>query len=211
MTEQSKWPHTGAILAGGKSSRFGSPKHALKLPNGLTLIETVAKAMREVCERIVVVSSFEALEGEIHIPDIRSEQGPLGGIEALLESGQDTQYLICPCDLPFVNGEILRALTKSSSALATVLSIEGEESLVPLPARISVDALYKVRELLDSDCRAVNKLMNVISVDEIAAPKKWSHLLMNVNTQEDFEKVKLGFRSQDAGVREEKKREDPHP
>lgn len=189
MTKQSKWPHTGAILAGGKSLRFGSPKHAVKLPNGLTMIEMVAAVMREVCERVVVVSSFEALADVTHIADLRDEQGPLGGIEALLGSGMDTQYLVCPCDLPFVTGELLRALTKPSSAVATILMLEGEDSLSPLPARISVDALDKARELLDSDCRAVHRLMEVIEVEEVAAPGEWSKLLVNVNTQEDYEQV----------------------
>ena len=189
MTEQVKWPHTGAILAGGKSSRIGSPKHALKLPNGLSMIETVAAAMREVCDRIVVVSSFEALDDVKHIADLRDEQGPLAGIEALLASGMDMHYLVCPCDLPLVNSELLRALTKSSSATVSVLKLDGEESIAPLPSRISVDALDKVRELLDDGNRAVYRLMKEIDAEEIAGPKEWSKFLMNVNTQEDFEKV----------------------
>lgn len=211
MTEQVKWLHTGAILAGGKSSRFGSPKHELKLPNGLTMIETVAAVMRQVCQRIVVVSSFKAMDDVTHIADLRNDQGPLGGIEALLASGEDTQYLVCPCDLPLVNGEILRALTKRALTTATVLKLEGEESLSPLPACISVDALDKVRELLDDNRRAVHRLMKEIDAEEVAGPKQWSKFLVNVNTQEDFEKVELGFRSQESGVREEKRREDPHP
>ena len=189
MTDQVKWPHTGAILAGGKSSRIGSPKHALKLPNGLTMMETVATAMRQVCQRIVVVSNFPALDDVKHIADLRDEQGPLAGIEALLASGMDTQYLVCPCDLPFVNGEILRALTQQTSSTATVLAVEGAEATAPLPARISVDALEKVRELLDADSRAVYRLMNVIDIEEVAGPKEWSKLLVNVNTLEDFEQV----------------------
>lgn len=196
MTEQSKWPHTGAILAGGKSSRMGSPKHTLKLPNGLTMIETVAAAMRQVCDRIVVVSSFEALDDVKHIADLRDEQGPLAGIEALLASGMDTHYLVCPCDLPFVNGELLRALTQQTSSTATVLAVEGAEATAPLPARISVDALEKVRELLDSNCRAVFRLMEKIDVEEVAAPSEWSKLLVNVNTQKDYDDVELGFRRQ---------------
>ena len=189
MTDQVKWPHTGAILAGGKSSRIGSPKHALKLPNGLTMMETVATAMRQVCQRIVVVSNFPALDDVKHIADLRDEQGPLAGIEALLASGMDTHYLVCPCDLPFVNGELLRALTQQTSSTATVLAVEGAEATAPLPARISVDALEKVRELLDADSRAVYRLMNVIDIEEVAGPKEWSKLLVNVNTLEDFEQV----------------------
>ena len=189
MTDQVKWPHTGAILAGGKSSRIGSPKHALKLPNGLTMMETVATAMRQVCQRIVVVSNFPALDDVKHIADLRDEQGPLAGIEALLASGMDMHYLVCPCDLPFVNGELLRALTKQTSSTATVLAVEGAEATAPLPARISVDALEKVRELLDADSRAVYRLMNVIDIEEVAGPKEWSKLLFNVNTQEDYEQV----------------------
>ena len=186
MAESSRWPHTGAILAGGASTRIGSPKHALSLPDGSIMIEAVATALGAVCERLVVVGEADALPDLAHIVDLRSAQGPLGGIEALLASDMDTQYLVCPCDLPFVTSELFSALLRPTQATATVLHLDGSEQIEPLPARISAEALDATKRLLDEGRRAVFQLMEAIIVEEISAPKAWSKLLTNVNTPQEY-------------------------
>ena len=133
--EAGPWPHTGVVLAGGASRRMGRPKHELKLPDGRTMLEVVTEALREVCARVVVTGDMEI--GLQRVADLRPDQGPLGGIEAILASGLDAQYLVCPCDMPLVTGTLLQRLTGPADGGATVFQIEGEDSVRPLPARIS--------------------------------------------------------------------------
>lgn len=182
-----RWPHTGAVLAGGRSRRMGRPKHALPLPDGRPMIEAVANVMAQVCQQVVVVGSTDALARLQHINDLRSGHGPLGGIEALLASGLDTQYLVCPCDLPLVTSDLLKALTVPSSAAATVLRIDGRSGTEPLPARISTEVLPVVRALLDAGQRAVSHLMQSIEIEAIEAPQTWSRYLTNINTPQEYE------------------------
>ncbi|MCH8165181.1 MAG: molybdenum cofactor guanylyltransferase [Planctomycetes bacterium] len=182
-----QWPHTGAVLAGGRSRRMGRPKHALPLPDGRPMIEAVADVMKQVCQQVVVVGSTDALATLQHIDDLRSGHGPLGGIEALLASGVDTQYLVCPCDVPLVTSELLEALTVPSSAAATVLRIDGRSGTEPLPARISTEVLRAVRALLDADQRSVSHLMQSIEIEAIEVPQAWSRYLTNINTPQEYE------------------------
>lgn len=182
-----RWPHTGAVLAGGRSRRMGRPKHALPLPDGRPMIEAVANVMAQVCQQVVVVGSTDALATLPHIDDLRFRHGPLGGIEALLASGLDTQYLVCPCDLPLVTSDLLKALTVPSSAAATVLRIDGRSGTEPLPARISTEVLPAVRALLDAGQRAVSHLMQSIEIEAIEAPQTWSRYLTNINTPQEYE------------------------
>ncbi len=186
MIDPARWPHTGAILAGGGSTRIGSPKHALSLPNGSTMIETVATALAAVCERLVIIGAEDAMPALPHVADLRPGCGPLGGIEALLASGIDTQYLVCPCDLPWVTSGLFNALLRPTEATATVFRLEGSAYLEPLPARICAVALDATRRLLDEGRRAVHQLMEAIDVEEVSAPKAWSKLLMNVNTPQEY-------------------------
>lgn len=186
MAESKRWPHTGAILAGGDSTRIGSPKHALSLPDGSTMIEAVATALAAVCERLVILGAEDAMPALPHVADLRPSCGPLGGIEALLASNIDTQYLVCPCDLPFVTSELFDKLLHSSEATATVLRLEGSEQIEPLPARLSVEALGQTKRLLDEGRRAVHQLMQTIDVEEVTAPSAWSKLLTNVNTPQEY-------------------------
>ena len=195
MIEPARWPHTGAILAGGGSTRIGSPKHALSLPDGSTMIEAVATALGAVCERLVILGAEDAMPALPHVADLRPGCGPLGGIEALLASGIDTQYLVCPCDLPWVTSELFNALLRPSQATATVFRLEGSAHIEPLPARISAVALEATRRFLDEGRRAVHQLMETIDVQEVSAPSAWSKLLTNVNTPQEYAALLQGKRT----------------
>ena len=79
----------GAILAGGRASRFeGKPKGLLRLPDGRTFIARLLAEMKSAGLETVVIS---ANENELYtdlgvpvVPDITPSIGPLGGIEAVL-------------------------------------------------------------------------------------------------------------------------------
>lgn len=190
-SETALWLHTGAVLAGGKSRRMGRPKHALRLPDGRQMIEAVADALADVCSTVVVVGGAvaEALPDVEHIADLREGQGPLGGLEALLASRRDTEYLVCPCDLPLVSAGVLLRLTAAADAMATVFRIEGEAAFEPLPARISGDALDLVRTGLDQGNRAVHRLMEALEPEVVLLSKAEARCLTNVNDPSDYERV----------------------
>ena len=77
----------GAILAGGKSTRFGSDKAAALL-NNIALIEHVAEAVRgQVDDVIICGREWPAMQC---IPDRPvGDRGPLGGLNAALHFGRD--------------------------------------------------------------------------------------------------------------------------
>ena len=177
------WPHTGAVLVGGKSRRMGRPKDALRLADGRTMLETVAATLAEICRCVVVVGDADTQL--VQIADQRPGQGPLGGIEALLASGIDTEYLVCPCDVPLVTSRLLRRLTVRTRAPATVFAVERE--LQPLPARICAAALEAVRTLLDGDQRAVARLLRSVETETVAIAPADAALLANVNRPEDYQ------------------------
>ncbi len=168
---------------------MGRPKEVLALPNGRSLIETVVDVMYSVCTRVVIAGSTTALPGIEHISDLRLDQGPLGGLEALLASGADAQYLLCPCDLPLVSAELLALLTAEPQAKVGALLVEGETSPRSLPLRIDADALTDVRHLLDEGRRAVHGLFDRMDIDIVDVPKRWADQLINVNTPEDYSEI----------------------
>lgn len=52
-----QFARTGAVLSGGLSSRMGSPKQFLRLPDGRMMIDHVIDALAGVCQRILIVGS----------------------------------------------------------------------------------------------------------------------------------------------------------
>jgi len=171
---------------------MGEPKHLMRLPDGRTLLHAVADALRPHVGRIVLVIGRDAPGAPCDFPviaDLRRGEGPLAGLEALLSSGLDEQYLVCPCDIPLIDGPIIRSLTRASSAPATVLHIEGEQRPRPLPARFSHRALDHVRALLDAGERSIRALIDSLDVDAVETSAAEGRGLLNVNDASDFRKV----------------------
>jgi molybdopterin-guanine dinucleotide biosynthesis protein A len=184
------WAHTGVILAGGASTRMGVDKATLTLADGRMMIEHVADALAAVCRRVLVVGGPPPQLDLPHLPDLRPGQGPLAGIESALAGGSDSQLLICPCDLPGITAEVLIALTCPSRHLATVLRIDGEAAIRPLPARLAADARPIASQLLDERTRAVRALIDRLDPQIVEAPAAWSTELRNVNTPGEYRRLK---------------------
>jgi molybdopterin-guanine dinucleotide biosynthesis protein A len=170
---------------------MGRPKALLELQQGCRMIERIAAALGEVCERIVIVGPATpgACSGLQHVPDRRVQAGPLGGVEALLASDLDAEYLVTPCDLPFVSADVLRLLAQSSDSKMSILRVEGEAKPRPLPARISAEALDVARKLLDSDRRAVWQLAEAIHAEVIPCPMNCAEALRDINTPAEYDEA----------------------
>ncbi|GGE00968.1 hypothetical protein GCM10011529_04050 [Polymorphobacter glacialis] len=102
----------GAVLAGGKSSRFGSDK-ALARHQGVALIDHVINALaREAGAVVVVGRDYPNMTG---IPDWPNPGlGPLGGLCAALRHAAATGYnhvLTAGCDLPNLPPDLARSLS----------------------------------------------------------------------------------------------------
>lgn len=89
---------TGAILAGGQSSRMGGTAKGLAVVNGARIIDRVAHALREATDSLIVVANDAA--ATVWIPsvpivcDARPGLGALSGIHAAMRaSGTDLLVL----------------------------------------------------------------------------------------------------------------------
>ena len=151
------------------------------------MLAAVHSVLSEVCERVIVIGDAET--DLPRIEDLRPGHGPLGGIEALLVSGDDTDFLVCPCDLPRVTATLLRRLTRPTSCVATVFQVEGEADFWPMPVRVSVQSLNAVRTQLDLGRRAVHDLVRALGPQVIAVTRDEARALANVNTPDDYERL----------------------
>lgn len=101
----------GAVLAGGRSSRFGSDK-ALALVGSQPLLSHAIDTLRDVTQAIVVCG--REWPNEISLEDRPAPgMGPLGGLSAALHYGQQNGFewvLTLACDTPFVSSTVLSDL-----------------------------------------------------------------------------------------------------
>ena len=164
----------GAVLAGGKSTRFGSDK-ALAEVAGHTLIAQAVDALSGWCDHVIVVGRETAPAPTL--PDWpAANMGPLGGIAAALRHAQDAGYdqvLTCGVDslgLP----EDLPALLAPAPAYLAAQPVIG---LWPASAAATVSAI------LASDARH----SMLAFADAIGARAvKSAHEPANINTPADL-------------------------
>ncbi|WP_120217214.1 molybdenum cofactor guanylyltransferase [Sphingopyxis sp. EG6] len=133
----------GAVLAGGRSRRFGSDK-ALAMLGGRTLLDHATAALGPHCDAVVVVGRGEIADWP------RADMGPLGGIAGALihaaERGFD-QLLTVPVDCVRLPPD-LRARLKPAPAFLDsqpVIGLWPVASLAPLQAMLEDESDLAVR------------------------------------------------------------------
>ncbi|MFS0771494.1 molybdenum cofactor guanylyltransferase [Sphingomonas sp. 1P08PE] len=112
----------GAVLAGGRSSRFGSDKAAALL-DGRTLLAHARQALAGHVDDVVVIGGAD---GIADLP--RPGLGPLGGIAAALDHGATHGHrcvLTIGCDMPVLPDELVQALLRRAPAFCAEAPILG--------------------------------------------------------------------------------------
>lgn len=108
------------LLAGGRSSRMGTPKHSL-LWNGQTFLETLYGKAGTLGPVLVSANEPLFINGCAVecVPDsafFRESCGPLAGIAACMKASAHTKYIVLPIDTPQIPAALPRALADAAWA-----------------------------------------------------------------------------------------------
>jgi len=104
----------GAILAGGESRRFGSPK-AFAKQNGVYFFQRAVEALRPFVQELYIVSHptlvarFQQETNEKVIVDEEKYrgQGPLAGIYTVMKQTEADWVFVLPCDMPYMRASTI--------------------------------------------------------------------------------------------------------
>ena len=185
-------------MAGGRSRRYGRPKHA-EAVGGMPMVQRAVELLAPVTELAVVVSSrpVDALDGVPVIPDLIPGKGPLGGLHAALHhalgAGLDGVFLMA-CDLPLVDGEVVGTLTENMDG-AVVAPSRGGEGIEPLCAVYSVEMLPAVERRMESDDLSLHALFREVDGRTVELGEG---AFLNVNTPADRDRAEAALRQREA-------------
>ncbi|WOF15692.1 molybdenum cofactor guanylyltransferase [Methanoplanus sp. FWC-SCC4] len=193
---------TGIILAGGKGKRAGGREKCLFSYKGETFIEILISTLSEVVDEIIVVArdeeqskQFDDLKGIKTVCDIRKEKGPLGGLHAGINYAKGDTVFLVACDMPFVNGGIVRKLFDMINEYDAVIPSWNNEMLEPLHAVYKKEAVEKYIISHESlSLRAMIKKLNSYYVDVNSLTDNDSELktFTNINNLEELTKLTRG-------------------
>lgn len=188
----------GAILAGGRSRRFGSPKVLAKVA-GVPLVERIAIRVRQAGASAVLITGPHLPDLSHILPcrqDLKPGLGPLSGLHTALVWARElglSGTLCVACDLPLLPSALLRSIAELGERTPdTVIAPQssGPLGVEPLCAWYPTSAIRTVEQQLDAGQRAMSELLGQLAVQTIPLPELArygdpSTLFLNVNTTDD--------------------------
>jgi molybdopterin-guanine dinucleotide biosynthesis protein A len=154
---------TGILLAGGSSSRFGSPKELAEY-EGETLADRAWRLLDEACDERVVVGP-----GGLTDPGT----GPVAAIAAGLRAAKHDLAVVIPVDMPLLTVDALWELADACRDAAVAQA-------GPLPCAVA-------RRMLPAFETRERKLRTVLDRLDTARIELEARLLANVNTPTDLD------------------------
>lgn len=188
-----KPPRLGAIvLAGGRSSRMGTPKALLDWHGG-TLVRRVTGILQRVADPVVVVHAagqeLPTLPDVERVVDRAPDRGPLEAMAAGLRAVADRcpAVFVSGTDLPFLHPDLVLALAAARGEHDVVVPV-ADGHVHHLCAVYRSDLLPAVERQLAGDRLRVGLLLegiDVLRLDAVALPHS-SESLTNLNTHDSY-------------------------
>lgn len=179
--------HTGLVLAGGKSRRFGTNKSTYVV-DGRRMIDWVVLAVRPLVREVMISVAKEGqvpggLNGRT-VTDALPGLGPLGGIVSGLSEAETPWLLVVACDMPFVTTDALRRLVAACDPeMDAIIATDGDGRRHPLCACFHRSVRRRIDEQIAASELSLHGLLDRIAVREVRLP---SEVLRNANRPNDL-------------------------
>ena len=186
---------TGAILAGGRSLRYGRNK-ALEVFEGRRLIDRGIDDLHPFCDPLLVVANDLSAYFDVRatlVQDIVPHQGPLVGIYTALLFSPNEWVFTKATDMPFLFPELIKMMVEMREGCdAVVPLLNGRHE--PLLALYRRGCLAAIAERVESGERKVAAFYPKVRLKNLSEelwrsvdPKGLS--FKNVNSPEDWKQL----------------------
>ena len=189
-----------AILAGGKSRRFGVDKSTTKLGDKTLIEHTISKIEKKFSEILIISNNQEIKVDKKNVfvlkDCIQGQLGPLIGVLSAMKwvETNNKKYdwvATFPCDTPFFDisiiDEVKRFSKKNNKKLYFLKSGEKRHNVFGL---WSIQLKDILEEDINNNFRKVEEWANKIGLETININNKKFDSFLNINTPEDLEDAK---------------------
>ncbi|WP_293767583.1 molybdenum cofactor guanylyltransferase [Sporichthya sp.] len=196
----------GVILAGGRSSRMGTPKFDLDWHGTSLLYRMAALMKRSVFGQVVVVGApgqnlTDLPEGVQVVHDPTEGLGPLQGLAAGLTAVADSRTIafVCSVDMPFLHPVFVRQVLAAMDEVDVALPVvHGYRQ--PLAAGYRTELGERITAMLAEGARKPGELfekvrLRELSAEDLLADPDVARLdpnldsVRNLNTPEEYEQA----------------------
>lgn len=178
---------SGAVIAGGKSSRLGINKALLPF-QGKPVIKRMLETLSPLVSSIKIIANNPADYYALHtetVPDIRPGCGPLSGIHAALTLSSTEYVLVVSCDMPLLTAETLKPLLREYPGHD--ITMYKHRLFEPLCAIYRRTCLPALEELMDHGEYRIIDLFPSLNAHIIRIDQ--GDVFQSINTKEDYKKL----------------------
>ena len=184
------------ILTGGGSRRMGRDKAMLSVGDKTMLqylIDKYSTTLGEVAVSVNKMSRFP-FEGATEIVDRYPDMGPLNGLVSAFAEHKDDVIFVTGTDLPFGEPKLALRLAELMGDADACIMRRGKKGFEPLFAIYRRVCGEKADECLAQGKKSIRDLLEKVNVryveSEEIAEFDLEKILMNVNTEEEYENMK---------------------
>lgn len=192
---------SGIILAGGRSTRMGTPKALLPF-GGEPLVARLVARIRPLFDEVIVAASpgqeLPPLDARVVLDDVAHE-GPVGGMLYALRAAGGEYGFVTSCDAAFLRPELVSHLVAQRAGwdivaprwggrLQPLVAVYSKAVIPLLEAQLAAGRL-RLGDLLDS------ARTRTVDEEEIRRFDPEGASFFNMNTPEDYEEALRRLRS----------------
>jgi molybdopterin-guanine dinucleotide biosynthesis protein A len=182
----------GLVLAGGKSSRMGREKAAIKY-HGKPQIEVAVETLSLFCSKVFVSTRKDQAHSElfrkfhqIHDEPAYEGKGPLAGIISAMHAHPTAAWVVLACDLPFVNETDIQYLLehRDTTKVATAFKSPVDGLPEPLCAVWEPEYLIDIEGFMNKGGNCARKFLIQCEAPLIVPPHPKA--MENINNPDEF-------------------------
>ncbi|MFL5613662.1 MAG: molybdenum cofactor guanylyltransferase [Gemmatimonadaceae bacterium] len=187
---------SGAVLAGGGSTRFGGRPKGLAELDGRRLIDRVLDALHVVADDTFVIANDPAVRAALSdIPvfgDVRPQRASLIGLHSALSHCRDGA-LVIGWDMPFVSPALLRHLRDIGVAACAAVIPVGPRGPEPLCAYYPRSVLSVIERQIDARELRLSAFVDALSngilipAGDVSRFGEPAIMFANINTMADLD------------------------
>ena len=192
--DQAKPILQGLVLAGGKSTRMGYDKGAVKW-YGKEQRYHMADLLKKHCADVYISCRDVEQQHEINpeylsLPDSFTGLGPYGAILSAFREQPDRAWLVIACDLPLVDAPVIQHLVdnRNTATIATAYQSTHNNFPEPLITIYEPKSYPALLQFLAQGYSCPRKVLINSDVTVLKAPD--TEALANVNTPEELDRIK---------------------
>lgn len=188
MDSIEKRTSSALILAGGKSSRFGSNKALIPF-NGTSLLGFIISQLQNQFTEIIISANRPPDYADFNIPvctDVLSGAGPIGGLHAGLLAASSEYVFVTACDMPFISEELINLMRMKIDSENPTAAVAGRNGFIePFHGFYCANLVSEIEECTANGNTGIFSLLKKISPAVIDFQDE--NIFFNINRPGDLD------------------------